>query len=359
MGTTHSVYMANDSRQDIYLMVSLNPDWAIVDVIADVILLFNGVEEIKAACTTLDLPAALKTLKDLYDFLKIASMVVGGMFATGSRQADALLSFIEAFKKTSHKLEYNESVEIHSDNFLNYLNADGIAALAGAETVSVIAMSGDSKQLAFWNTNSDASWIATDVRRIVRSKYGTIWTQNPSAGEIIWPNVSRPFPWGDKSDRITAGNAYIVSIKDTNKVLMPVGPRVLVEPFDPKYQEQYWKCTSDTDSNVGLLNSGTHSFMGKKDIDGGWYMACVASKQRGWECLTLLPQTKEVYVENPTRARGDIIDDSFHYTVLLGYKLCVKMDDRTCPTVLRLSSFYGDRMEVVDESDTLIQLRAV
>lgn len=83
------------------------------------------------------------------------------------------------------KIPDQDYKDVHSDNFLNYLNADGVASVAGAETVSVMVLSGDGKQLAMWNSGSDASWIATDHKRVVRSKYGTIWQQDPAAGTVI------------------------------------------------------------------------------------------------------------------------------------------------------------------------------
>jgi len=56
MGTSQSVYMANGSGQDIYVMASLNPDWAIVDVIVDIGLLLVGVAEIKGVIMAAELP---------------------------------------------------------------------------------------------------------------------------------------------------------------------------------------------------------------------------------------------------------------------------------------------------------------
>lgn len=190
MGLSHSVYLANDSGQDIYVMASLNPDWAIADFIVDIGLLAYGVSEIRAVVAAAELPAELKTLRDLYEFVKISGTLLGGMVATGSRPGEAALAVLDAFKKTAVCIPAGEYKDVEHDSVLSiYLSADGIASLFGAETVSVMVMShvGDEVQLAMWNTGSDNSWIATKDKIIVRSKYGTIWEQDPVAGVVWWP----------------------------------------------------------------------------------------------------------------------------------------------------------------------------
>lgn len=189
MGLSHSVYFANDSDQDVYVIASLNPDWALIDFLVDAALLAVAVTELKAATTVLELPKELATMKDLYNFAKIASFLVLGTISTGTRTAEAALAVIEAFKKTGKVIPKQDYKDVHSDNMLNYLNADGIAAVLGAETVSVMVMSGDGKQFAMWNTGSDESWIATRSNKIVRSKYGTIWQQDPNSGSVAWPKI--------------------------------------------------------------------------------------------------------------------------------------------------------------------------
>ncbi|KAK4233256.1 hypothetical protein C8A03DRAFT_39049 [Achaetomium macrosporum] len=192
MGLSHSVYMANDSSRDIHVMASLNPDWALVDFAVDIGLLMIGVEELKGAAMAAELPETLATLRDLYEFLKIAGELAGGMAGAGSRPAEAAMALIDAFKKTAVCILAGEYRDVERDSFLSiYLSADGIASLVGAETVSVMVMSSDSDgsrmQLAVWNTGADDSWIATRDEVIVRSKYGTIWEQYPTAGAVSLP----------------------------------------------------------------------------------------------------------------------------------------------------------------------------
>lgn len=108
MGTSHSVYVANNSGQDIYVMASLNPDWAIVDIG----LLAYGVEEIKGVDMAAELPETLATLRDLYDFLNIARKLLIGMAATGSRPGEAALALINAFKRTAIKISNGDCKDV-------------------------------------------------------------------------------------------------------------------------------------------------------------------------------------------------------------------------------------------------------
>ncbi|KAJ8523364.1 hypothetical protein ONZ45_g225 [Pleurotus djamor] len=171
MGANQSVYMANGSGQDIHVIASLNPDWAIVDFITDIGLLIAGVEELKGAAMLGELPETLNTIRDLFD-----------------RGPEAALALVEAFRKTSVPIDAWSYKDMKDENALGmYLSASGIAGLMGASTVSVMVLSRDGKQLAMYNTGSDDSWIATDREEIVRSKYGSIWQEDPSAGTESWP----------------------------------------------------------------------------------------------------------------------------------------------------------------------------
>ena len=160
MGATHSsVYMANNSGQDIYVLASLTPMWAIVDVAIDGYLLVNGLEELKAAAAITELQT-IQSLKDLWEIMKISWNIIGGPVAVTSRPVDAAQSFLDAVKKVSVTISSGEYKDVHDDNFLDlYLNADGLASFAGAETVTMLVTNGDGYS-AMWTTHIDYSWIA-------------------------------------------------------------------------------------------------------------------------------------------------------------------------------------------------------
>ncbi|KXX82189.1 hypothetical protein MMYC01_201715 [Madurella mycetomatis] len=190
MGVSHSVYLANDSSDDIYVIASLSPEWAFIDFVTDVGLLALGAEEIKSVVTAAELPETLATLRDLYEFIKIAAKLLGGTISVGTRPADAALALIDAFKKTSIRIPVQDHKKVDSEGFFSiYLNADGVASLAGAKTISLMVMQHDGSRirLAMWDTEADDSWIATGDGLIVRSKYGTLWEQDPGAGTVEWP----------------------------------------------------------------------------------------------------------------------------------------------------------------------------
>ena len=187
MGANTSVHMANSSGQDIFVIAATNPDWAIVDFLTNAGLMLVGVGKIKAVVAASNLPKTFKTIKDIYEYAKIAGRLLSGSISAVTGGSEAALAFIDAVKKNSIPIKAGEFQKVNERGILGmYLSPSGIADLLGARTVSVLVMSGDGKQVANFNTNSDHSWIATRDRRIVRSRYGSIWQQDPGSGSINW-----------------------------------------------------------------------------------------------------------------------------------------------------------------------------
>jgi len=179
-GVGQNVHVANATGDTIYVLPSPNLDWLIADVAVDIGLMLTGVGELKAAYTAIRLPKALVTIRDVARFIKIA-----GKFA--SETTDAAVKVIDGFKKVSMPIEANEFQNVMDHGFLEtFFNASGYAGFLGASTVSLMIMSGDGKQVATFNTAPDDSWIATDHQVIVRSKYGSIWKEDPNAGMKNW-----------------------------------------------------------------------------------------------------------------------------------------------------------------------------
>ncbi|KAF8969204.1 hypothetical protein BDZ97DRAFT_1796565 [Flammula alnicola] len=172
MGSSESVYMANDSGQDIYVMAALNPDWAIAT----------------SSLTLPYLPEEIHSLLDLYQYIKAATDVVKNSGDVGSDAYSAAMALIDGFRQNSVPITYQDYKDVQKEDFLSmYLSASGIASLLGAKTVSLVVMSGDGMQVAMWDTNADDSWIATNQTEIIRSKYGSIWQPDPADGTIAWP----------------------------------------------------------------------------------------------------------------------------------------------------------------------------
>lgn len=192
MGSSQSVHMANASKKKIWVFIGLDPMWALADVLVDAALIFTAYTELKAVLTVAELPETLATLADLFELLKIVVKLIQASYTLSTRPAEAVLSLVDAFKKISIGINSGEAPNIKDTSFLNYANADGIAALAGAKTLTVIVMSDDGHQLAWFDSGPDDSWIATGHEKIVRSKYGTLWDEDSSAGEVDWPAPPPP-----------------------------------------------------------------------------------------------------------------------------------------------------------------------
>lgn len=194
MGSANSVYMANASGKKIWVLIALKPEWMIVDVFVDVAALFVAAGELKLVVQAGELPEELVTIADLIKFMQVAIKLLWASIGAATRPADAVLSMIDAFKSASSSIEAGSAPDINDESFLNYLNADGIAGLFGAKTLNVMVMSDDGHQFAWYDTNNDHSWIATGHDAIVRSKYGTIWQEDPDAGYVSWPSPPSPPP---------------------------------------------------------------------------------------------------------------------------------------------------------------------
>ncbi|KAI0384777.1 hypothetical protein F5Y04DRAFT_293084 [Hypomontagnella monticulosa] len=186
MATSHTVHIANNSGQDIYVMAALSKEWAVVDFITDIGLMFVGIEEIKAVTMTAELPETLKTFRDLYEFLKIFTKLQLGMVGTATRPAEAVLAAIDAFKKISIRICTDECKAVERNGFFSmYMSANGLASMAGAKNISLTVMTGDMRHVAMWDTGNDDSWIV-GKEEIARFIYGTLWQDDEAAGSISW-----------------------------------------------------------------------------------------------------------------------------------------------------------------------------
>jgi len=185
-----SVHLTNTSGQDIYVLAAPNPDWPIVKASADATLLFAAVEEIATVTTAAELPEALITISDLFQFLKIAAQLLAASVSEGKSPDVAVVAMMEAFKASSLRIRYGDAVNASRKNFLGmYLGADGMPGILGAHNVSLIVLSDDGRQLCMFGSAPDDSWIVTSRQLIVRSKYHTLWQEDPDAGTQRWPRI--------------------------------------------------------------------------------------------------------------------------------------------------------------------------
>jgi hypothetical protein len=182
-GSSHNLYVADNSGQDIYVMAALSPEWELIDLITDVAQLVLAVGALRVAAAV-DLPATLSTFSDLFKFLQVAGRLVGEAGRTGS----AAQKVVSVFKQVAIKIPSGDYKDVDREGFTNiYFNPDGWASVTGVDTISVLVMSGDGTQVALWTSGADDSWIATRSHTIVRSKYGTIWQADPTSDSVSWP----------------------------------------------------------------------------------------------------------------------------------------------------------------------------
>ncbi|KAK3985061.1 hypothetical protein QBC44DRAFT_299943 [Cladorrhinum sp. PSN332] len=190
MGASHSIHIANASDQDIYVMASLNPDWAVVDSIADMgvkLLLGTAAGNLHAATSTIaTAPKQLKSLRDVFSCLEAARQLLS------KQRAEAGVAMVDSFKRGAIHIPRGQFRNVMERDVLGkHLSVDGIASLmvGAAKNISLVVMSDDGRQVAMWNTNSDHSWVCNGAGEIKRSKYGTIWQVNPKGRCVKWRSV--------------------------------------------------------------------------------------------------------------------------------------------------------------------------
>jgi hypothetical protein len=183
-GADQNVYIANGSGQDIYVLAAGNTSWTIADVLGNAALMLTGIGELKSIVSAGELPAAINTIGDLYKALRVGAALV----RAGGRGYEAGDAVVNAFKNNSADIANGQVKNVREQGTLStFLNPSGIAGLLGAGTVSLTIMSNDGLQVAQFDSGPDDSWIATNNQTIVRSVYGTLWDQDPSAGSQSWP----------------------------------------------------------------------------------------------------------------------------------------------------------------------------
>ncbi|TFY83630.1 hypothetical protein EWM64_g387 [Hericium alpestre] len=128
MGNNESVFLANASGQDVYVMAGLYPDWPVAEFLNDISRLYVGVEELKGATVeVLQLPEALITVRDLYEFLQVASKLLSGRIEIGSRSEEAAAILRDAFKENSILIFAGNDANLKDEELLRrYLNSNGV-----------------------------------------------------------------------------------------------------------------------------------------------------------------------------------------------------------------------------------------
>ncbi|MFG2826965.1 hypothetical protein ACGFWI_05710 [Streptomyces sp. NPDC048434] len=174
--TGPAMHFSNASEQSVHVLIAPNVDWTIADLVTDVSLMAVGIGEIKGVVNAGKLPAQIATVKDIYEFLSISGKLLSGTVSAGGRSAEALTEanqLVTNFKKMSVEVPAGGCRRVSDTSVLDYLNASGLAGLAGASTKSLIAMTDDGKHVAKFNAGPDTSWIA-QKDAVVQAKYGTL-----------------------------------------------------------------------------------------------------------------------------------------------------------------------------------------
>ena len=166
---SNEMHFANQLNEDVYVLIAPNSDWTWADLATD--LAFLAVDGIGAINAVKDVWTAIKTVQALGDGIGSA------------------LKFTEFFKENGITIESGEVKNVLDkttyENPLNYLSPSFYGTLLGASDMTVIVVTKELGKAAYFNSNSDYSWICTE-NGVVRAQYGHLWVQDPSEGEHDW-----------------------------------------------------------------------------------------------------------------------------------------------------------------------------
>lgn len=99
MGANHSIHVADNAGEDIYVMAVLNSEWAVLDFLSNALLFVDGVGEVKEVAEVAEIPKEIKSVEDLVDILKVAiKHKTTGQKPTAKKE---IKKIFEAFEKNS------------------------------------------------------------------------------------------------------------------------------------------------------------------------------------------------------------------------------------------------------------------
>lgn len=191
---SQNIYVANDMGQDAYVMAGLTEEWQIIDGVV-------GAAELIAACADVaalpeavaefgtEMPAEISTFGELAKFLKAAAK-----FANTARKAtigfeSKVSNLVRTFQQNSVHIPAGQFQNVSDISISSILTPSTIASFAGADTICLIVMSGDGLYQTSFDSGADDSWILTSDSYFPRSRYGTIWQQDPSSGTQAWQQL--------------------------------------------------------------------------------------------------------------------------------------------------------------------------
>lgn len=191
---SQNIYIANNMGQDAYVMAGLTEEWQIIDGIVGAVELIAACADVAALPEAVaefgaEMPAEISTFGDLAKFMKAAAK-----FANTARKATVgfegkVSNLVRTFQQNSVHIPAGQFQNVSDLSITGILTPSTAAAFAGADTIQLIVMSGDGCYQTSFVSGADDSWILTSDYYFPRSRYGTIWQQDPSAGTQTWQQV--------------------------------------------------------------------------------------------------------------------------------------------------------------------------
>ena len=102
-------------------------------------------------------------------------------------------SIIAMINQISKPIPHKEYTLVNETGLGDFFSLHGIASLVQRPTVTLLFINFEDCITTQFRTHSDASWIINNSD-IVRSRYGSIWEENPSEGKFKWGSNPQDVP---------------------------------------------------------------------------------------------------------------------------------------------------------------------
>ncbi|MFC5149919.1 hypothetical protein [Streptomyces aureoversilis] len=170
-----TIHFFNNTRQNVYVFVSLKPEWLLHDALANAALSILGLKNIPKAYLSFSglkkSLTSLNQLRKLYGTQKASGEVAKAVEEAAVREFGYKL--FDGFKKISTKVSPGEAVPVFRSSLWNLFSVEGLKDLQNAKIRTLLVVAEDRKKSAEFSTGADDSWVSNE-QGIYLAKRGTL-----------------------------------------------------------------------------------------------------------------------------------------------------------------------------------------
>lgn len=251
---SNEIHVANNSGEEIIVLVAPNSDWAIGDIVGSVVQVLAS-----AASTVVTLGGTAPTT--FAAFFSCINLIRGGISA-GFNLADVLK------QNGGISIAPGQVTSVFSRGMANpfkYLNSSQWGALLGGSDMTLAITNRSLTRQAVFNTNSDYSWIVNH-NDIVRAKYGSLWQQDPGSGSYPFSVGAQIIP----GQTLEAGASIAAKNQESYCVMQDDGNLVVYHETKPTRGKAIWASNTYNSGATKLVMTANGISVQKPDGTVVW-----------------------------------------------------------------------------------------